>query len=49
MQCNVFICSAGHSGSTLLDMMLGSHFASESVGELQQHLDLSGQFGKNGM
>ncbi len=34
MQRNVFICSAGHSGSTLLDMMLGSHSAAESAGEL---------------
>lgn len=34
MQRNLFICSAGHSGSTLLDMMLGSHSAAESVGEL---------------
>jgi hypothetical protein len=34
VQRNVFICSAGHSGSTLLDMMLGSHSASESLGEL---------------
>lgn len=34
VQRNVFICSAGHSGSTLLDMMLGSHSTSESVGEL---------------
>jgi hypothetical protein len=31
---NVFICSAGHSGSTLLDMMLGSHSAATSLGEL---------------
>lgn len=31
---NVFICSAGHSGSTLLDMLLGSHSTAESVGEL---------------
>lgn len=34
MQRNVYICSAGHSGSTLLDMMLGSHPTAESVGEL---------------
>jgi len=33
-QRNVFICSAGHSGSTLLDMMIGSHSDAESVGEL---------------
>jgi len=31
---NVYICSAGHSGSTLLDMMLGSHSAAESLGEV---------------
>lgn len=31
---NVYICSAGHSGSTLLDMMLGSHSTAESLGEL---------------
>lgn len=31
---NVFICSAGHSGSTLLDMLLGSHSRAESLGEL---------------
>lgn len=31
---NVFICSAGHSGSTLLDMLLGSHAAAESLGEI---------------
>lgn len=31
---NVFICSAGHSGSTLLDMILGSHSTAESLGEL---------------
>jgi hypothetical protein len=30
----VYICSAGHSGSTLLDMMLGSHPRCESVGEV---------------
>ncbi len=33
-QRNVFICSAGHSGSTLLDMMIGSHSTAESLGEL---------------
>jgi hypothetical protein len=32
--CNVFICAAGHSGSTLLDMILGSHTAAESIGEV---------------
>lgn len=31
---NLYICSAGHSGSTLLDMYLGSHSMCESVGEL---------------
>src|SRR5690606_236057 len=31
---NVFICSAGHSGSTLLDMLLGTHSRAESLGEL---------------
>lgn len=31
---NVFICAAGHSGSTLLDMLLGSHPAAESIGEV---------------
>lgn len=34
MKRDVFICSAGHSGSTLLDMMLGSHPRCESIGEL---------------
>lgn len=34
MKRNVFICSAGHSGSTLLDMMLGSHPRCESIGEV---------------
>lgn len=33
-QRNVFVCSAGHSGSTLLDMLLGSHSTAESLGEL---------------
>lgn len=31
---HVYICSAGHSGSTLLDMLLGSHPSCESLGEL---------------
>ena len=31
---NIYVCSAGHSGSTLLDMLLGSHSRAESVGEL---------------
>ena len=30
----VFICSAGHSGSTLLDMLIGSHPECESLGEV---------------
>lgn len=33
---NVFICSAGHSGSTLLDLLLGSHSAAISLGEITQ-------------
>jgi hypothetical protein len=31
---HVYICSAGHSGSTLLDMLLGTHPQCESLGEL---------------
>ena len=31
---NVYICSAGHSGSTLLDMLIGSHSKIESLGEI---------------
>ncbi len=31
---NVYICSAGHSGSTLLDMLIGSHSKVESMGEI---------------
>jgi hypothetical protein len=31
---HVYICSAGHSGSTLLDMLLGTHPQCESMGEL---------------
>ena len=30
----IFICSAGHSGSTLLDMLIGSHGQCESLGEV---------------
>jgi len=30
----VYICSAGHSGSTLLDLLLGSHSKVESLGEI---------------
>jgi len=29
-----YICSAGHSGSTLLDLLLGSHSQVESLGEI---------------
>lgn len=32
----VFICSAGHSGSTLLDLLLGSHSKIASLGEIIQ-------------
>lgn len=32
----VFICSAGHSGSTLLDLLLGSHPEAISLGEITQ-------------
>ena len=32
----MFICSAGHSGSTLLDLLLGSHPAAMSLGEITQ-------------
>jgi hypothetical protein len=32
----VFICAAGHSGSTLLDLLLGSHPRGLSVGEITQ-------------
>jgi hypothetical protein len=30
----MFICAAGHSGSTLLDLLLGSHPAAMSLGEI---------------
>ena len=30
----IYICSAGHSGSTLLDLLLGSHSQIESLGEI---------------
>lgn len=30
----VYICSAGHSGSTLLDLVIGSHSQVESLGEI---------------
>lgn len=30
----LYICSAGHSGSTLLDLLLGSHSRIESLGEI---------------
>lgn len=42
----VYICSAGHSGSTLLDMILGAHSAMASVGEmllLPAEIDLQGK------
>jgi len=32
----IFICSAGHSGSTLLDILLGSHERGFSLGEITQ-------------
>lgn len=32
----LFICSAGHSGSTLLDVLLGGHSRIESLGEITQ-------------
>jgi len=32
----VFICSAGHSGSTLLDILLGAHERGLSLGEITQ-------------
>ena len=32
----VFICAAGHSGSTLLDFLLGAHSGGISVGEITQ-------------
>ena len=35
-QVNVFICAAGHSGSTLLDILLGAHDRGLSLGELTQ-------------
>jgi hypothetical protein len=33
---NVYICAAGHSGSTLLDLILGSHSEAVSLGEVTQ-------------
>jgi len=33
VQC-LYICGAGHSGSTLLDMLLGSHSRIASLGEV---------------
>lgn len=30
----IYICSAGHSGSTLLDLLLGAHTRIESLGEI---------------
>jgi hypothetical protein len=32
----VYVCAAGHSGSTLLDLVLGSHSQAASLGELIQ-------------
>lgn len=32
----IYICSAGHSGSTLLDMLIGSHSRIASLGEVNQ-------------
>jgi hypothetical protein len=32
----IYICSAGHSGSTLLDLLIGSHSKIESLGEINQ-------------
>jgi hypothetical protein len=32
----VYICSAGHSGSTLLDLLIGSHSRAASLGEITQ-------------
>ncbi len=32
----VFICSAGHSGSTLLDLLIGSHPVAMALGEITQ-------------
>ena len=32
----IYICSAGHSGSTLLDLLIGSHSRIESLGEIAQ-------------
>jgi hypothetical protein len=32
----VYICAAGHSGSTLLDLLIGSHTSAMSLGEITQ-------------
>lgn len=32
----IYICSAGHSGSTLLDLLIGSHSCIDSLGEIDQ-------------
>jgi len=32
----IYICSAGHSGSTLLDLLIGSHSSVASLGEISQ-------------
>ena len=42
---NLYICAAGHSGSTLLDLLLGSHSLVTSLGEITQlpkNLSLNG-------
>lgn len=36
MLTTIYICAAGHSGSTLLDLLLGSHSSVESLGEIFQ-------------
>ncbi len=35
----IYIAGSGHSGSTLLDLLLGSHSQIESVGEVYKYLD----------
>jgi hypothetical protein len=30
----IYVCSAGHSGSTLLDLLLGAHSRAQSLGEI---------------
>ena len=36
MTTSIYICSAGHSGSTLLDLLIGSHSRAASLGEISQ-------------